>query len=396
MNQSTNSIKRPRISTPAKLSAAALAMGLAYGSAVAQPGEATRDNYPQLAELFNAFDVTQAQTFDEIQKINTNPYAKEARDSLAEHLTMMANMTMKDMMAAGMGHGDGMHMGMDMSSPYGDLEVEARINLRNTLRGSHSDDAAAAAFESSDALDRHTAEIFQHGRRFENALFAIYADESISDKRAAIAAAVEEYQADTRHAVASTPKDTALLITHPQANAFKTAFPRLSGFLWTQQWLQLAALEAVIRDHVDPEFNGGIDIALERFENKIGSAGGMSMYPAPTELPMAAAIAPDLYSQSPEATIIIDNLNVLETIVADIMSYPNLEQREELIEAVTSRFTDNEASNVAPEDYLLFALRGGIYNQGGPAVGELSQSERNRSRSAMDMQHAMVMGNGPQ
>lgn len=111
---------------------------------------------------------------------------------------------------------------------------------------------------------------------------------------------------------------------------------------------------------------------------------------------MAAAIAPDLYSQSPEATIIIDNLNVLETIVADIMSYPNLEQREELIEAVTSRFTDNEASNVAPEDYLLFALRGGIYNQGGPAVGELSQSERNRSRSAMDMQHAMVMGNGPQ
>ena len=82
---------------------------------------------------------------------------------------------------------------------------------------------------------------------------------------------------------------------------------------------------------------------MERFENKIGSAGGMSMYPAPTELPMAAAIAPDLYSQSPEATIILDNLNVLETLVADIMAYPNLDNRAELIDAAVARFTDNES-----------------------------------------------------
>jgi hypothetical protein len=111
---------------------------------------------------------------------------------------------------------------------------------------------------------------------------------------------------------------------------------------------------------------------------------------------MAAAIAPDLYSQSAEATIILDNLNVLETIVADILSYPNLDNRAELIDSAVAKFTDPEAGNVTAEDYLLFALRGGIYNQGGPAVGELSQSERNRSRAAMDMQHAMVMGNGPQ
>jgi hypothetical protein len=42
-------------------------------------------------------------------------------------------------------------------------------------------------------------------------------------------------------------------------------------------------------------------------------------------------------------------------------------------------------------DYLLNALRGGIFNQGGPAIGELGQSERNRSRSAMEMQHSMIM-----
>jgi hypothetical protein len=380
----------------AQIGAGTLALAIGTSAVIAQPSAATRSAYPELAELFNAFDVTQAQAYGEINKINENPYAKEARDNLAEHLMMMANMTMKDMMAQGMGHGDDMHMGMDMGSPYGDLEVEARINLRNLMRESHSDEAASNAYDNSGVLNRHTAEVIKHGREFENALFNIYADDSISDKRAALEQAVIDYKADTRHSVASTPKDTTALVTHPQANAFKTAFPRLSAFVWTQQWLQLAALEAVIRDNVDDQFSGGMDIALERFENKIGSAGGMSMYPAPSELPMAAAIAPDLYSQSAEATIILDNLNVLETIVADILSYPNLDNRAELIDSAVAKFTDPEAGNVTAEDYLLFALRGGIYNQGGPAVGELSQSERNRSRAAMDMQHAMVMGNGPQ
>ena len=109
---------------------------------------------------------------------------------------------------------------------------------------------------------------------------------------------------------------------------------------------------------------------------------------------MAAAIAPDIYSKSPEATIILDNLNVLETLVADIMSYPNLDNRAELIDAAVARFTDSEADIVLPEEYLLFAMRGGIYNQGGTAVGELSQSERNSSREAMNMQHAMIMTSG--
>ena len=118
------------------------------------------------------------------------------------------------------------------------------------------------------------------------------------------------------------------------------------------------------------------------------------MFPAPTELPMTPAIAPDLYSQSPQAAIIIDNLNVLETMIADILSYPNLENRSDLITDAVNNFTNKSAIEIAPEEYLLFALRGGIYNQGGPAVGELMQSERNRSREMMDMKHAMIMSNG--
>jgi len=69
----------------------ALTFALAASAASAQPAAATREAYPELADLFNAFDVTHAQTFAEINKINENAYAKEARDMLEEHLTMMAN-----------------------------------------------------------------------------------------------------------------------------------------------------------------------------------------------------------------------------------------------------------------------------------------------------------------
>ena len=69
----------------------ALALAVAASTAIAQPNAATRDAYPELADLFNAFDVTHAQTFAEINKINENAYASDARNSLEEHLFMMAN-----------------------------------------------------------------------------------------------------------------------------------------------------------------------------------------------------------------------------------------------------------------------------------------------------------------
>lgn len=355
-------------------------------AAIAQGGAEIRDQYPQLADLFNAFDVTQSNTYENIVAINNNPETQEAQDSLEKNLKMMANMSMNEMMAAAMAGA-----GMNMSGPYGELEVQARIALREAMDGQHSDDEAQNAFSSSTAINRHAAEVLRRGRNFENRLFAIYVDDAIIDKQSAVASAIENYLEDDQHSVATVSKDAGYLLAHPQATAFKSAYPRLSGLLWSNQWLQLAVLEAVIMENLDSELSGGVEIALERFWNKVGSAGGMTMFPAPSELPMAPTIAPDLYSQSPQAAAIIDNLNVMETVIADVLAYPNLEGREAIIDGVIAEYTNKEENLADSLDYLLFALRGGIYNQGGPAVGELMQSERNRSRSAMNMQHTMIM-----
>ncbi len=367
-----------------------LALGAA-GAAQAQSDETVRDAYPELAELFSAFDATQAAALDAIAAINADPETMDARMELAMQLEMMANMTMQEMMAMG-GHSAGeVAMSMDMANPYGERETEVRVALQEQLRQEYDPAEAAASFQNSASIDRHTAEIFERGRRFENQLFAIYIDESVGDKRAAVREAVAEYMTDDMHSVSGTPKNVGLLLTHPQATAFQSGFPLLRGFLWSNQWLQLAALEAVVLESVDSNVRDGVATTLERYWNKMGSAGGMTMFPAPVELPMAPAIAPNLYSQSMEAAVILDNLNVLESIVTDIMAYPNLDNREELITAVTADFTNKTENLTDSMNYLLFALRGGIYNQGGPAVGELMQSERNRSRSAMDMEHAMIM-----
>ena len=362
-------------------------------SSYAQNSAEIREQYPEIADLFNAFDVTQATAFEEIAAINADPATQQARNELRMNMNMRASMSMSEMMAAGMMNHDGpVNMDMGMSNgPYHDLEVAARMRLLEVMRGTYSNSTAEDAFENSSAIGRHTAEVLKHGRNFEEALFTIYIDDDVEDKLAAVADAIENYLSDDQHSVATVPKESDYLLNHDQANGLKTAFPLMSGFMWTHQWLQLAALEAVILQGLDSQFDGGVDVALERFWNKVGSAGGMSMFPAPSELPMAPAIAPNLYSQSPEAAIILDNLNILETVIADVLAYPNAENREELMDQAITYFTDKEANNAQSMDYLLFALRGGIYNQGGPAVGELMQSERNRAREAMNMQHNMIM-----
>ena len=360
-------------------------------------GERIRAEYPELATLLNAFDVTHAALFDELTAILEDPSTESTQDELAAHFRMMQSMDgmMHGSMNMGMGAGMDMEMDMDMSAPYGESEVTARVRLLEIMRRTHDADDADEAYEDSRALNRRTARLLQRGRRFESHLLALYIDEQVQDKQAAVAAAVADYLDDSRRSVAATPKAAAYLLSHGQAHGFQTSFPRLSGFLWSQQWLQLAALEAAARGHIDENFaaEDGVATALERFWNKIGSAGGMTMFPAPVELPMAPAIAPNLYSQSPPAAVILDNLNVLETLVADVLSYPGLDEdeREARIDALVDEFTDKTGTGDGAMEHLLFSLRGGIYNQGGPAVGDLMQSERNRSRAMMNMRHAMIM-----
>ena len=370
---------------------ATLSAGLA--TTVSAQSGALVENFPEVASLNNAFDVTQAALLDAMAEINANPETMQARMEVQMQLDMAKDMNGH----AHMGHG-GKEMSMNMGSPYDELEVEARIALTEMLRQSHTDEAAHNALSKSASLPTHVWRVLSWGRKFERDIADIFANGSTSrsQKRAAVEVAIETYlNDDTRHAVATVPKHADLYLAHDHADGAKTAFPRLSALMWTNQWLQLASLEAMVAGQLDSQFSGKVPVTLERYWAKVGSDTGMTMYPVPVDMPSAPAIAPSFYSEASQAAMIIDNLNRLEVAVADIIAYPNLENRDELLEAVADEFTKDDV-NVSDEmEYLLSALRGGIFNQGGPAIGELGRSERNRSRDAMDMVHTMIMS-GPQ
>jgi hypothetical protein len=361
-------------------------------SAGVQAQSVLEERFPELAQLYNAFYVTQARALDAVATINADPSLADERLELIEHLDMMADMDMHSMHGGGMD----MDMGMDMGGPYGEAEMQARMALGQTVRGDFSAEDAEAAIMNSESVPRHAQMVMRWGRIFEDQLWNIWADDmsSLEEKRAATMAAIEDYHTgDEEHAVSAIPKNADLYLNHDYADALAMGYPRISGLLWANQWLQLASLEALILGEVDPQFAGRVPVTLERYWNKVGSDSGMTMFPAPTEMPSAPAIAPQLYTQAPDAARIIDNLNMLETAIADIIAYPNLddETREEAIMTTIDYFTSDEEQNTDEMNYLLSALRGGIYNQGGPAIGELMGSERNRSREAMDMIHTMIM-----
>lgn len=377
----------PKIFT--KRAAGIAAVGLVCAMSTTHAGN-LEDQYPELSRLYNAFDVAQAQLFDLMVEINADASIEDAQNQLVIALDTMANMTIGDMIEAGLNYGDAQIV---MDSPYAALETKARISLAQHVSMEHSLEDAASAFANSSALTPTAAAVIGRGRALEREIVDIYTDKSstIEAKRARVDQAVERYLSDDELAVASQPKMVALYLSGDHANGFKAAFPKFSALMWSNQWLQLASLEAIVLGQVDPQFANEIDTTLERYRNKLGSETGMTMFPAPTEMPTVPAIAPSLYSQSPAAAVIIDNLNMLEVAVADIIAYPNLANRAELIDAAVSAYTNKEFGIAVTEDYLLSALRGGIFNQGGPAIGALDQSERNRSRIGMDMQKSLRM-----
>jgi hypothetical protein len=360
------------------MSALLLFLVLTTGAGAQTMGRVFSAQESELAGIFDAAYIAQAKMFEEITAIDTSPATQAARDRFEENLHMRANMSMAEMMAM-----MSMDASMTMPGPFDERESRFGARMINMLAAGQSRSAVLDAYENT-PLPRQVVEVLQRGRQFESRLYEILADPADSDISAALNDAVATYFA-SEWSVPAQPMPAELLLEHPHAGAFARGYPKLSGLLWTTQWVQLATIEALLLQAQEVQYWGSVDTVRERYQGKM--QGSL----LPVELPMAPAIAPTLFSISPDTAVIIDNLNVFETLIADVLSYPNLKNKDAAAHALVTQFTNPDTNFASTIDYLLFALRGGIYNQGGPAIGELTQSERNRSRTEMGMQHAMIM-----
>lgn len=350
-------------------------------------GNQMRKEFPEpFVTLFDAFDVTQGAMYNRLLQITESRESREGRNELRRMLMMFANMSMAEMMR--MGSHDMTDIDRHMG-PFGSLETEAMSDLSRLIQRQHSPAEIRTAFSSSGALTETAARVLQRGREFEVRIFNIYSNDGITDKVAAVNEAIDNYVSDAENSVAPQPKDPRLMYGHSFAGSFKAGYPRVSGLFWASQWLKLASLEPLM---IGNEVASGVNTTIERFKSKLGDTDGVTKLPS--EIPMVPGISPLLLYRHAKAAWIIDNLNVMEVVIADLLVHPDVMDRDSSINAVVAEFT-NRDTNIMMEldyrEYLLSALRTGIYNQGGPALGELATSERNRSRMQMEMGGHVVL-----
>ena len=246
------------------------------------------------------------------------------------------------------------------------------------------------------ALGARAAEIIRRTHEFHREVLAIVAGLDASNRSRALDAAVDRYLSRRDVALPDVPKDMTILYDHPYTSFVdedftprrKLTYPSLTGFVWASHWFQLAAEEPLERTG-SLERREGVKVVTERFQRKLSSGKPPDAFP--TELPLAPCISPGLVSAHLRAAAIIDNLNMMHDVLADVLVHPKAGDVRAAIDEVIVQFTDRRYRIVEVDDWITMALRHSIFQQGGPALGTMTANERNTSGHSQHGRGARAM-----
>jgi hypothetical protein len=215
--------------------------------------------------------------------------------------------------------------------------------------------------------------VFDWGRMLQRQIFDIYADDSVSDRIAAVDEVVEYYLSRPELAVSAKPKSIDLMDENHYSHTFHFDYQLTNGLLWAFRWLQFAAYEPLMLYATPERQQEGFFTVVDRFRRKLDEVPASF----PEETPTAPAITPELTRRHQEAAIILDNLHMLQDVVADILVNDEVTDKRGAIDGAIAAFADPDRRVVSWYDWMLTGLRHGILFQGGPALGILERSERN-------------------
>lgn len=334
--------------------------------------------YPELQQLLLAHDVVQTRAYEEISITNSSATAAIGQRVLLETLAELEE-----------SRGSHYHSAGDHSAMLGPHRVfksRATPGLLAVIRENHNAADVQTALADAGNLPPIAVETLQRGRQFVEQLIEIYLNPAYEDKNSAISQVVLEYLAVQEHSIANRPKSDELLSDHDYAYAYKAGFPQLSGLTWASQWLKLALLEVLVTAPDKESRDTDIQNLLDMYDAKIKRLHG-SMVSLPSDIPTNPVIAPNFYSRHPDAAYILDNLELLKVVIGDILAHPEAEDRWGVIEQTVASYTDKQSHLSDERDYLLYVLRGGIYNAGGPARGGLTVPDRNWTREQSENPH---------
>lgn len=338
--------------------------------------------YPELQQLLLAHDVLQARVYEEIVLTNQSPTAAIGQRMLLDKLNELEETKTSHY------HSAGNHL--SLLGPHRAFESRVTPGLLGVIYEEHQAEEVRPLLAEIGVLPPVALETLQRGREFVEQLIEIHLNPEIADKKAAVDRAVQVYLSDDQHSVAAQPKSDDLLSEHAYAYAYPVAFPQFSGLTWASQWLKIALLEIVLSAPSDEQLDADVKHLIELYNEKLirQHSGFVQL---PSDIPTSPVIAPTFYELYPEAAYILDNLESMKVVIGDVLAYPEVENRDLAIAGVVAAYTDKKA-NLAPDrmKYLLFVLRGGIYNAGGPARGGLAYPDRNWSREQSENPHANI------
>ena len=108
--------------------------------------------------------------------------------------------------------------------------------------------------------------------------------------------------------------------------------------------------------------------------------------PFPRNCRWRPSIAPELVTTHLRTAAIIDNLNMMHAVLADVLVHPKVTDLRAALDEVIEQFTDPRRTAWSDvDDWIRMALRHSIFEQGGPAIGVMTVSDRNGSGH---LQHA--------
>lgn len=262
---------------------------------------------------------------------------------------------------------------------YADLEEQVREGEDDDVRSLASRMPRFAGFAGE------IAQILDHAYVLQQDIYDIYADARVTDKNAAVEAAVDRYLARPELALSPTKKSMSAMEDHsghvmPGMNGvegFQGMYPKSNALLWASNWLQLALYDPLMYFPSEEQKKQGVENTIARFYEMLESTPET----APREMPTPAAITPELVRLHPRAAAILHNVHMLQDEIVNVLSDASTSDKRTAMNESLEMFRDPEHMTVSDYDWIVFSLRNGIFFQGGPAIGRIDRPERNVSHA---------------
>lgn len=211
--------------------------------------------------------------------------------------------------------------------------------------------------------------ILEWARMFSRQLYDVWADESIAadEKDGYVLELLEHYRSRPDLAISSSPKRMALLDGRLYSLSFRQKYPRFNGLFWAFAWLEQGLYESLLTGADAAQRRSQVDAVVRRFWQMMDNAPETTPY----LIPRMVAVAPTFANRYPEVGAILDNMHVLQNLVADILvstEIPRAAKGRE-IDLLAGLIRSDTAESMAYDEWLQLDQRMGLENMGGPAVG---------------------------